>query len=218
FWKQELEQFASISLPSLTASRPPCLGFHSIQQIIDVNQSTLETLQNDLKITFNTIFRAAWAITVYFFTRNDSVLFGSISSGRDSGIENIESCAGLFISTIPVPVRISQSQTLFQLLDQLQRFHVRSLPHTHSSLIDIRKWASIPGDLFQSIISFQNFPDNPEKKESVFEMKMINSDDHTDYPLLLTTTNANGLFEVRLEFDSSRIHSHMAQKIILQFQ
>jgi hypothetical protein len=42
------------------------------------------------KITIATLAKAAWAVTMKTYTQQDTVVFGSVVSGRDIPVENVE--------------------------------------------------------------------------------------------------------------------------------
>jgi surfactin family lipopeptide synthetase C len=59
-------------------------------EIIQINQSKLDAILKKYQITTSTFFRVAWTLTLKYFCRKDDLIFGIVTSGRESDLENIE--------------------------------------------------------------------------------------------------------------------------------
>ncbi len=76
--------------------------------------------------------------------------------GAPAGIPGIESMVGLFISTLPLRVRLAAEQPLLALLHEVQERQSRLMAHQHLGLTDIR--STRIGDMFDTVVVFENYP------------------------------------------------------------
>ena len=92
FWKQTLanvEQTLPISLPKPTANATSqALKYKRFESRVVLPE--MKTFCSELGVTPSTIFRSAWAILLQQYTRSEHVIFGSVVSGRDTGLDGIE--------------------------------------------------------------------------------------------------------------------------------
>ncbi|MGO4430597.1 condensation domain-containing protein, partial [Streptomyces sp. MCAF7] len=62
----------------------------------------IRTLAKELRVSPATLFHAGWALVVAACGDRDTVVFGTVMSGRLQGPEGIERMLGSFINTLPV--------------------------------------------------------------------------------------------------------------------
>ena len=161
FWTQAL---APIDGPTLLAdaSRPDPSrhGFEQIYTRLDAGQTAhLRAFAQAERVTLNTVVQAAWALLLQRHTGRDDVVFGATVAGRPDSLPGAQDILGLFINTIPVPVRRNPGQRVGDHLRALQALNLCLREHEHSPLSEIQRWAGSSGrPLFDSIIVFENFP------------------------------------------------------------
>lgn len=91
FWRKSFALHDTVqSLPFIQSPDLSQPRHGTIQLSFDIDIDYLNQLQKELNITTSTIMRAAWAIMLRKYTRQDQVIFGSVVSGRDSGEDEIE--------------------------------------------------------------------------------------------------------------------------------
>ncbi|KAE8310331.1 hypothetical protein BDV41DRAFT_579672 [Aspergillus transmontanensis] len=126
-------------------------------------------------ITMATLVKLAWAITLSrLFTSfqedtgskrglND-VVFGQVIHGRGLGVSHEDRIVGPCLNIIPVRVHFPSHSNKFDLLDQVQRQHIQTMPVENLELGEIShnctSWE--PGIKFGSFVRFQNFTNNDE--------------------------------------------------------
>ena len=98
------------------------------------------------EVTLQTVFAAAWAMA------SGDVVIGVTVAGRPPQLPGVESMVGLLINTIPLRVDTSSPDVLRSVHEQ----QLESRAHEHDSLTEIAQAAG--GDLFDSILVFQNHP------------------------------------------------------------
>jgi amino acid adenylation domain-containing protein len=111
------------------------------------------------RVTLNTFVQAVWALLLQRYTGRDTVVFGATVAGRPPALPKADEILGLFINTIPVPVKRRSEMTIAEYLSGLQEINARLREHEHASLADIQRWTGSPGQpLFDSIVVFENYP------------------------------------------------------------
>ena len=127
----------------------------------DLESRGVNELARTLGVTVNTIVQAAWGILLGRLTGRADVVFGATVAGRPPELPGAEDTVGLFISTIPVRVRCAPDRTIAAVLTQLQDAQAGLIEHQHLGLAAIQREAGL-GELFDSLIVFENYPDDDE--------------------------------------------------------
>jgi amino acid adenylation domain-containing protein len=125
--------------------------------------------------TMATLVKLAWAITLSrLFTStqpNDAssdgvsnVVFGQVVHGRNLGIPHEDRIVGPCLNIIPVRVHFPKAADKHQLLSQVQKQHIQTMPVENLGLGEIARnctsWE--PGTKFGSFVRFQNFTNNDD--------------------------------------------------------
>ncbi|MFG2912775.1 amino acid adenylation domain-containing protein [Kitasatospora sp. NPDC048298] len=109
-------------------------------------------------LTVNTVVQGCWALLLGELTGSQDVVFGAITAGRPAEVPGIESMVGMFLTTVPVRVRLHPDATLGGLLRTLQDERAELLPHEHLGLAEIHRAAGLVGEAFDTVLLFENFP------------------------------------------------------------
>ncbi|WP_262705895.1 MULTISPECIES: non-ribosomal peptide synthetase [Streptomyces] len=137
-------------------------------------------------LTLNTVVQSALAVLIARATGQSDVVFGTTVSGRPAQLPGVEDMLGMFINTIPVRAAVRPEQTLVETAKLLQERQVRLLDHHHLGLADIQRTAG-RRELFDTVISFQNFPLQqalPDLGASGLEVTSAESTDASHYPFV----------------------------------
>jgi non-ribosomal peptide synthetase component F len=120
----------------------------------------LERLARRARVTLGTVVQAAWALLLSRCSGESDVMFGRTVSGRPAELAGMESIVGLFINTLPMRVTVPWDVTFTEWLRRLQDDVVRLQKYEHTPLLDIQRFSAIPRGtgLFNSLVSFQNYP------------------------------------------------------------
>ncbi len=109
-------------------------------------------------ITVNTLMQGIWALLLYKYKNSATVTFGVTVSGRPAGLENIEKRVGLYINMIPLHTAIVPGHNILSWLVSLQQEHVLAREYQYTSVGKLRQLLGFQGDLFESVLIFQNAP------------------------------------------------------------
>lgn len=111
-----------------------------------------------LGVTLNTVVQAAWALLLAEWTGRDDVVFGATTAGRPAEVPGITTQLGLFVNTLPVRVRLDPARPVGSLLDGLQAQQAELSVHQTIGLADVQRLAAVEGDLFDTVVVFENYP------------------------------------------------------------
>ncbi|MGV9931277.1 amino acid adenylation domain-containing protein [Streptomyces olivaceoviridis] len=109
-------------------------------------------------LTLNTVLQGCWALLLGRLTGRQDVVFGAVTSGRPAEVPDVESMIGMFLTTVPVRARLHPGTRLAELLRTLQHQQTALLPHEHLGLAEIHKAAGLSGEVFDTVVLFENFP------------------------------------------------------------
>ncbi|MDO0915184.1 amino acid adenylation domain-containing protein [Streptomyces sp. DT2A-34] len=120
--------------------------------------SAAEATARSLGITLNTLVQGAWGVLLGRLTGRTDTVFGQAVTVRPPELPNIASLVGFCINTVPTRVRWDEDGTLVDLLTTLHQRQAALLPHQHLGLADIRRAAGSGGELFDTLLAFENHP------------------------------------------------------------
>ncbi len=140
------------------------------------------------RITVSTIMQGVWSFLLSKYTNSSNVCFGVTVSGRPSDLEDAEQRVGLFINTLPLYTSVNGNQNLLEWLTTLQEDQLASREYQYCSLNTIQNWIGLVGDFFDSILVYENFPEQ-KFSENGASLVVDNVKGHqyelTNYPLTI---------------------------------
>ncbi|MGA5817918.1 amino acid adenylation domain-containing protein [Kitasatospora sp. NPDC094028] len=204
-WRKALD---GLDEPTLLAPADPARPSVLPQQIVrELPQTLAEALHAGARrhgVTLNTLFQAAWAVALGQLTGRDDVVFGATVSGRPAEVAGIESMVGLFINTLPVRVRLDPAEPLGHLLSRLQDQQSELMEHQYLGLTDVAQLAGVAGELFDTLVVFENYPIDLEALErSVGDLGLTRGEgggDGAHYPLTLAVASVGTATKLRADF------------------
>ena len=131
--------------------------------------------------------QGVWSYLLHRYTGNSNITYGVVVSGRPDDLPEVEQRVGMYINTIPLHSSIEEKQDVTEWLQDIQNDQVSSRKYQYTPLHNIQRWTGVSGDLFDSIIVFENYPVSEiigSKKWSL-QIKNIQMQEQTNYPLTL---------------------------------
>ncbi|KAJ3155676.1 hypothetical protein HDU89_006650, partial [Geranomyces variabilis] len=171
-------------------------------------------------VTISTLIRAVWAVVVRQYHQTDDVVFGSVVSGREGDIEDVDRIMGVFINTVAVRVVFAAEETFSSLLQRLHEFHIKSLPHSHASLVDVTRWANRSGEglaLFDTLIEYQNFGTPDGDKVSALTLEPVDFYEMTEYSLSMSFV-AHETLEMTAAYDRMAVSEDVVGYALASFE
>ncbi|PYH46508.1 nonribosomal peptide synthase [Aspergillus saccharolyticus JOP 1030-1] len=134
YWKSTFDSCSAPQFPSVPKN------YRTKAKSVMTHTITLPQLA-DSDITVPTILRTAWALNISQYTRSDDVVFGMTQTGRNAPIAGTTEIVAPLITTVPVRVVFDRSQTVKDLLQDVQKQMVAMIPHEHVGLQNIAKFS-----------------------------------------------------------------------------
>ncbi|CAM3551039.1 Carrier domain-containing protein [Bordetella sputigena] len=159
------------------------------------------------RVTMNTLAQAAWSLVLSLHTGQDTVAFGSTTSGRPDDLPGVQRVLGLYINTLPVLVQLPARSDVGSWLRSLQEFNVAAREHEHTPLYEIQRRAGHGGQaLFDTLVVFENYPVDQALSQPLPDgarfSGLVNTE-QTSYPLTLVVTRQGGL-TLSFSYDRAR--------------
>jgi amino acid adenylation domain-containing protein len=187
-WRDHLAGLAGPSRLVATTGPAPGLPGEVRTELDEATTAALHQLTRGRGVTMNTVVQAAWAQVLGTLTGTPDVVFGTTVSGRPPEVPGVETMVGLFINTLPVRVTVDPAEPVADLLSRMHAAQLDLLPHQHLGLADIQRAAGHGGELFDTLVVFENYPlDAAALGEAAGDLRVTGVDggDATHYPVLL---------------------------------
>ncbi|SKA37897.1 Methyltransferase domain-containing protein [Chitinophaga eiseniae] len=138
-------------------------------------------------ITTSTLMEGVWAYLLHRYTSRDEISYGVTVSGRPDDLPGVEQRVGLYINTLPLHTQVDGQQQIVSWLQAIQAEQLKSRDFQYASLNDVQRWTGVNGDLFDSSLTFQNYPVNEvlEARDWALKIRNVEIHPHTNYPLTI---------------------------------
>lgn len=128
-----------------------------------LNEDMIKKLEDYLcnkRTTVADFIYTVWGILLYKYTNISDFAIGVTYSGRNNKIRNIDKTIGLFISTLPLRIKIDDSMKVDDVLMNIAYDKEKMLNYEMSNLIDIKEYSGLKSDeaLFNSLVVVENYP------------------------------------------------------------
>ncbi|MFG3506480.1 amino acid adenylation domain-containing protein [Streptomyces sp. NPDC047821] len=165
-----------------------------------------------LGLTLGSVVQGCFGLLLGDLTGTRDVVFGSTVSGRQAGVEGVETLVGLLINTLPARLRWQPEESFADVLARFQDEQADLLDHQHVGLATIQR-AVGRGELFEALVVVENLPDAGEPTDPAGLVRITGSHirDAVHYPLALTVLPGEGL-TLRLDHDPARLDGAAARR------
>ncbi|RDA88619.1 hypothetical protein CP532_5896 [Ophiocordyceps camponoti-leonardi (nom. inval.)] len=133
FWR---DQFTGVQEVHFPRPRPAAAGSRSAA-VMSLAVPNLGWGRSDF--TPATMARAAWAVVMARGAGSDEALYGVTVTGRQAPVDGIEHMAGPAIATVPMRVRLDWGDSVYKLLEAVQRQSTDMIPFEQTGLQRIRR-------------------------------------------------------------------------------
>ncbi|GAA2477046.1 amino acid adenylation domain-containing protein [Streptomyces longisporus] len=173
-----------------------------------------EATARSLGITLNTLVQGAWGVLLGRLTDRTDVVFGQTVTVRPPELPNITAMVGFCINTVPTRVGWDEGGSVTDLLAALHQRQTALLPHQHLGLAEIRRAAGSSGELFDTLLAFENHPAVTGPGAS--RVTQLTGRDATHYPLTLAVLPARRL-ALRLSYRPDLYDETGARQLLDRF-
>ncbi|SIS12762.1 non-ribosomal peptide synthase domain TIGR01720/amino acid adenylation domain-containing protein/natural product biosynthesis luciferase-like monooxygenase domain-containing protein, partial [Mucilaginibacter lappiensis] len=136
------------------------------------------------QITVNTLVQGVWSLLLSKYTGNNGVAFGVVVSGRPSDLSDAEHRIGLYINNLPLYTVVPVAQVASDWLVTIQKEHTKAREYQYTTLNEIQQWIGVKGDLFDTILVFENYP-KMDGGEEVLKVGDLIVEEQTNYLLTI---------------------------------
>ncbi|MCB9252333.1 MAG: non-ribosomal peptide synthase/polyketide synthase [Flavobacteriales bacterium] len=219
YWRNYTSKLDSPTLlpfVKVSANRNAGMGTYR-SEILEFTNETTGKVRNFAKknrVTVNTIIQGVWSVLLHKYTGQDRISFGVIVSGRPDDLSNVENRVGMFINTLPLVSELNEDTSVSEWLWNLQSEQVNSRKYQYSALHEIQAMTGIQGDLFDSILVFENFPVSKIVAEQNWSLKVeeVKITEQTNYPITLTVSDTETL-KIRFRYNTSLLEEEQVLRI-----
>ncbi|MFD1623312.1 amino acid adenylation domain-containing protein [Azospirillum griseum] len=208
FWRAALDGVTGATPLPLLA--PPPDGGAAIPLSRSVTLDSGETARltataRALGVTLNTLLQGAWALTLAARSGTADVVFGVTSAGRTGEVEGDERTLGVFITTLPLRVRLPAAQGVGDWLRGIQADNAAMREHEHSDLAKLQADLAV-GPLFDTLLVFQNLPmlEGRRRRVGALDLRQRANVERTHYALTVEVFPGDHLSAV-IDADARRI-------------
>ncbi|MEO3756638.1 condensation domain-containing protein, partial [Streptomyces sp. B6B3] len=187
-WRTELADLDGPTLFAPSADHGPRdPRYTQTQAKLDAAATTaLLEMARDRELTLNTVVQGCWALLLGQLTARDDVVFGATAAGRPPELPGVEDMLGLFITTVPVRVRLDAGRRVRDVLGDLLASQSRLTPHHYLGLSEIQRVGG-PGTGFDTLVIFESYPqlDDPRESAGSLLITPVHGHNLTHYPVSL---------------------------------
>ncbi|MEO6228747.1 MAG: amino acid adenylation domain-containing protein, partial [Ferruginibacter sp.] len=208
YWKSYLknvEQSTLLPFIGTTTERNKGLGEYG-SVILEISSEITEKIGQYAqrhRLTMNTLMQGVWSYLLHCYTASNDIVYGVIVSGRPDDLPNVEQRIGMFINALPLFSNLKEEQTIAAWFQDIQRDQVASRQYQYSTLSEIQEWAGLKGDMFDSLLVFENYPVSKILASKEWNLKVENAhvQEQTNYPLCLII---NGSEQIIIDFNYNK--------------
>jgi amino acid adenylation domain-containing protein len=157
YWSEQLQGLTPANFPIFHGKTNIKPGTSRTTRILQTPISKLNEVTQNLRVSRQTIFQAAFCYILSTYLGRKDITFGTVFSGRTLPLKGIETILGPCIRTLPTRMNLSKMQGISDLLFAIQNMNRKSLEHGSLPLQDIKKASGIDLDrsLFDTALVWQ---------------------------------------------------------------
>jgi non-ribosomal peptide synthetase component F len=224
YWRNYLKDIQhSTLLPFIGTTTERTKGSGANKSLaFQLDRATSLRIQNfaqQSRVTVNTLMQATWSYLLHQYTGHDHTAYGVVVSGGPDDFPGVERRVGLYINTLPLQASIKLDQPVIDWLQQLQAEQVASRRYQHTALNDIQRWTGVPGDLFDSLLVFENYPVSKVISSKTWSLQIedVRVHDPTNYPITILI-NSSEQIKVSFYYNTSLLDEGYVKNILGHFE
>ena len=227
YWKnymQGIEQSTLLPFSGIITQRNKGQGVYENSNLIfnkDIKEKAEHFAQKN-HLTLNTLLQGVWSYLLHRYTGSENIAFGVIVSGRPDELPGIEQKVGLYINTLPLHSILRSDSNIEKTdwLQDIQNKQAESAKFQYTPLQEIQNLTGISGDLFDSIIVFENYPLNELVKSKNWKLKVDNVQikEQSNYPLSLLINNNADVININFIYNKEILETEYINEISRNFE
>nr|QEO73883.1 AMP-dependent synthetase and ligase [uncultured bacterium] len=209
YWRRELGDFTSpTSLPyDRVSTRAPRSSTQVPFTLDETETARLYDFARRHRLTLNTVIQGVWAVLLSRYSGQSDVCFGATVSGRPAELP--DGITGILINTLPVRCDVDAAVPVADWLQALQVAQTESRQFEHLPLSRLQACSGVQGELFDSILVFENYPIESVHGLRITELKAIEA---TNYSLSATVYPGPSL-RIMLGYERDRFDESTIERL-----
>ncbi|MCU7552929.1 condensation domain-containing protein, partial [Chitinophagaceae bacterium LB-8] len=218
---KDVEQSTLLPFIRSTAERTKVAGkFRSEElQLSTATISKILAYTRYNRITLNTLMQGVWSYLLHRYTGCGVIVFGTIVSTRPDDLPNIEQRVGMYINNLPLRSHMEEESGIVEWLQNLQQEQASSRQYQYTILNDIQSWTSVQGELFDSLLTFENYPvsDDFFSDQRRLSFRNLYHNGQSNYPLTIII-NSIGQIKIEFKYNSNLLEETHVKEIRQHFE
>jgi amino acid adenylation domain-containing protein len=141
-------------------------------------------------VTAAVLFHLGWAHVLGRCSNRDDVVFGTVLSGRQQGVEGADRALGMFINTLPLRVPMAGLSVREAVQDTRSRM-TELLVHEQASLSLAQRCSGVapPMPLFTALMNYRHNHENGQAKQAnagLQGIRLLDEDARNNYPITMS--------------------------------
>jgi amino acid adenylation domain-containing protein/non-ribosomal peptide synthase protein (TIGR01720 family) len=172
------------------------------------------------RLTVNTLIQGVWSYLLHRYTGSERITYGVTVSGRPEDLAGMEKRVGMYTNTLPFTIGLNGEQRITDWLLLLQQAFLENQQYQYSSLTGIQQLTGINGDLFDTMITFQNYPVKEILKAGHWQFKADKfyiTEETSNYPLSLRVLLADTI-TIQFIYKEDSIDALYVENIVTHFK
>ena len=179
--------------------------------------SGLSAICDKAGVTINSMVELVWGITLGVYNNTQDTVFVKVVSGRNSSSLNLGSVVGLCINSVPVRLKFDYNDTVVEALRKVQSQAAETNEHDYCPLSEIIAQTELQSELFQSVMAFENYPDQKKSDEPV--ALSITGDNHdeevfSDISFSVSTNDQKTKMLFNMSYDTALYRAQEIQQVL----
>ncbi|WP_224999253.1 amino acid adenylation domain-containing protein, partial [Cesiribacter sp. SM1] len=219
FWKEYLEGVEEPTLlPFVNSKQDRTKGGEEYRReklVLEAELfAALQEYSQENRLTLNTLMQGVWAYLLSAYTGQQDPVYGVTVAGRPGELAGSETRVGLYINSLPLRTTINREGYVKDWLAKLQEGHTHGREHAHTQLSSMQHWLGIKGDLFDTLLVFENYPVGEVfSRNQGLQVDSLEMDEHTNYPLSVMIQTGK-LLTVEFGYNASLL----SKEVVLQIK
>ncbi|PLN80181.1 nonribosomal peptide synthase SidD [Aspergillus taichungensis] len=170
------------------------------------------------KFTIGNVFEVAWGLVLKRHTNSDDVCFGTLVSGRDLPIPEIQDMVGSFFNLLCARLHFKSQSSVLDVLQQNQREIGNRLSHQHYPLTEAIRLSDHYGRrLFNTCVSMEQSLSSGVGGDGL-RFQELSTHEPTEYDVVVTIVTEKDTVDVNMTYWSSVLTEKEATAVMEMFR
>ncbi|KAI8900342.1 hypothetical protein BC833DRAFT_647151 [Globomyces pollinis-pini] len=217
FWESLFKDFEIVPFP-LIDDRREMQSSHEEIGTFEVDLTKFDHIKEIFDVSQYAIMQTIWTLVVYYFQRSDHIAFGSATNDLETELTTIQHRIGMKINTSPVPVRLTPSTKISDIMKYLDDFHDQSISHLQPNFTLLRKWIHHQSNEIFFDTALNYIRQGSEIESLPIQTTLSGTMSDVEFPLSMTIVESPDSLTWRVSYDPKAITLDTIKRISNTFQ